>query len=403
MGIFVNSRSPANEEEYEALVSLLPGYQGPGHHEYTGVEALANSDVFTAIMMIASDLAKMDIHVKNENIIDRNHPVNKLLNRRPNPLYNAYTLKLITFANAMLTKHGYIEIVRGTDGQPQQLFGVKTSQVQLKTNGRLQYELTENGKKRIVAYENMIDYKPYTLDGINGLSMLDSLTPDLDMQKNSKSFFTNFFKQGTQAGGLLKLKNGQLSKEAREKIRQEFQKVNSGANNAGKVLVLDETMDYDKFEIDTEILKLINSSNHSTAQVAKVFGIPLHKFGIQVANMSLKDGMQDYLQSTLSRYMKGILSELEFKLLPYSNRTLDFDTETYRRIDWNSYAETVSEQYKDGAITLNEYREKIGMPPVDETYANKHRVSLNQVNAEMVDEYQKSRMDNRLREREGGE
>ena len=206
MGIFVNSRSPANEEEYEALVSLLPGYQGPGHHEYAGVEALANSDVFTAIMMIASDLAKMDIHVKNENIIDRNHPVNKLLNRRPNPLYNAYTLKLITFANAMLTKHGYIEIVRGQDGQPQQLYGVKTSQVQLKKNGRLQYELTENGQKRIVPYEDMIDYKPYTLDGVNGLSMLDSLAPDLDMQKNSKSFFTNFFKQGTQAGGLLKLK-----------------------------------------------------------------------------------------------------------------------------------------------------------------------------------------------------
>src|SRR5699024_11298517 len=58
----------------------------------------------------------------------------------------------------------------------------------------------------------------------------------------SKNFFANYFKHGTQAGGLLKLKNGQLSAEAREKMREKFQEANSGANNAGKVLVLDETM-----------------------------------------------------------------------------------------------------------------------------------------------------------------
>src|SRR5699024_11340765 len=130
---------------------------------------------------------------------------------------------------------------------------------------------------------------PYSLDVVNGLSMWDSLSPDLEMQRHSKNFFANFFKNGTQAGGLLKLKNGQLSAEAREKMREKFQEANSGANNAGKVLVLDETMDYESFEIDTEILKLINTSQHSTAQVAKVFGIPLHKFGIETSNMSLKD------------------------------------------------------------------------------------------------------------------
>lgn len=405
MGIFVNSRSPSNEEEYEALVSILPGYQGPGHHEYAGVEALNNSDIFTAVMMLASDLAKMDIHVKEENVIDRNHKVDRLLNKRPNNIYNAYTLKLVTFANAMLTKHGYIEIERDSKGQPDKLYTVKTSAVQLKKSkqGQLYYEVTINDKTREVRYEDMINYMPYSLDGVNGLSMLGSLAPDLDMQKSSKAFFSNFFRQGTQAGGLLKLKDSKLSKEAREKLRVEFQKANSGANNAGKVLVLDETMDYSKFEIDTEILKLINSSNHSTAQVAKVFGIPLHKFGINTSNMSMKDSMSDYLQTTLSRYMKGIQSEFEFKLLPNTNRTLDFDTESYRRIDWEGYSETISNQYKDGALTLDEYREKIGMPPIGEDYAKTHRVSLNMVNAEMVDEYQASRIDKRLREVEDSE
>ena len=394
MGLFFNRGYPENFEEAEYLLSTLPGFTGIGHHEYTMDAALKNSDIFTAIMMIASDLAKMDINVKYHNVHDAAHPVEMLLNKKPNPIYDGYTFKLIVFANALLTKHGYVEIVRDKNHQPKELYHLKTSELQLKKNRNTVYYLHKN--ERVIRYEDVIDYKPYSLDGVNGLSMLDSLTPDLEMQRHSKNFFANFFKNGTQAGGLLKLKNGQLSAEAREKMREKFQEANSGANNAGKVLVLDETMDYESFEIDTEILKLINTSQHSTAQVAKVFGIPLHKFGIETSNMSLKDSMADYLQSTLSTYMKGITSAFEFKLFANSQRNLEFDTETYRKVDWEAYTATVSSQYNDGVITLNEYRRKIGEPPVKADYGDKHRVSLNLVNAELVDDYQKATMDNRL-------
>ena len=352
--------------------------------------------------MIASDLAKMDILVKNNNVHDPAHPIEALLNKKPNNIYDGYTFKFIVFANALLTKHGYVEIVRDNKNQPVELYHLKTSQVELKQKDNRLYYLHKGERK--INYADVIDYKPYSLDGVDGLSMLSSLTPDLEMQKHSKMFFANFFKHGTQAGGLLKIKGVNLSKEAREKLREEFQKANSGADNAGKVLVLDDSMDFDKFEIDTEILKLINTSQHSTAQVAKVFGIPLHKFGIETSNMSLKDSMADYLQSTLSTYMKGITSIFEFKLFPRSSRTLQFDTETYRKVDWASYTETVSKQYNDGAITLNEYRRKIGEPPTTGAYGDKHRVSLNLVDAELVNEYQMKRMDNRLKSNvEGGE
>lgn len=397
MGIFYRNTVPHTEEEAEYLVSLLPGFQGiPSNYQSTE-EMLQNSDIFTAIMMIASDLAKMDIHVKKDGERVRNSGVERLLNKRPNQLYDGYTFKFIVFANALLSKHGYVEIKRDQNQQPIELHHLKTSEVQLKKtqSGELYYLHKD---KRRIEYYDIIDYKPYTLDGLNGLSMLDSLQKDIDMQKNSKTFFSGFFKNGTQSGGILKLKNGTVSKEHREKIRDEFQKANAGAANAGKVLVMDESMDYDKFEIDTEILKLINTSQHSTAQVAKVFGIPLHKFGIETTNMSLKDSMADYLQSTLSTYMKGITSAFGFKLFSYDTRELEFDTETYRKADWEAYAKTVREDFKNGVITLNEYRQKMGYSPVDAAYADKHRVSLNLVDASLATDYQMAMMDNRLKQ-----
>src|SRR5699024_12446364 len=112
-----------------------------------------------------------------------------------------------------------------------------------------------------------------------------------------------------------------------------------------------------------------------------VFVSPCHKFGIETSNLSIKDSMAQYLQSTLSTYMKGITSAFEFKLFFRSSRTLQFDTETYRKVDWSAYTETVSKQYNDGVITLNEYRRKIGEPPVDSEYGDRQRVSLNLVDA----------------------
>ena len=108
MGLFFNRGYPVDEEEAEFLLSTLPGFTGIGHHEYTYDQALANSDIFTAVMMIASDLAKMDILVKNNNVHDPAHPIESLLNKKPNNIYDGYTFKFVVFANALLTKHGYV-------------------------------------------------------------------------------------------------------------------------------------------------------------------------------------------------------------------------------------------------------------------------------------------------------
>src|SRR5699024_10436495 len=90
-------------------------------------------------------------------------------------------------------------------------------------------------------------------------------------------------------------------------------------------------------------------------------------------------------------------SIFEFKLFPRSNRTLQFDTETNRKVDWAWYSEPVNKQYNDGVIILYEYRRKIEKPPVKEDYDDKHRVSLNLVNADLVDAYQQATADNRRR------
>ena len=155
------------------------------------------------------------------------------------------------------------------------------------------------------------------------------------------------------------MKDGKLSPEARNKIKEEWQKANSGEDRAGKVLVLDSTMEYEQLEISTDVLKAINENDLSTKAIAKAFQIPLSKFGIEMNNTSLKDVNNDYLMNCLGGYMKMWTSELDFKLVTQKemyNKEFMFDTSGFRKIDWDSYVETLNSQLNNGGISLDEYR-----------------------------------------------
>lgn len=355
-------------------------------------KALQNSDIFTAITTLSKDIAKLDIRVKENGIYKEKDRIEYLLNQAPNKYYNGYQLKNIVMMSALLTGKGYIKIERNNMQQVQALYHVKTSQIKLKDdeNGYY-YEITNDGKTLRVKFEDVICIMPYSLDGINPITALDALKDDMNTQKFSKKFFANFFANGSQAGSVLTMKDGKLSPEARKKIKDEWQQANSGEDNAGKVIVLDETMKFDQLEINTDILNVINNSTASTKAIAKAFGLPLSKLGLTDPNTSLQDSLNDYLLNTLGSYMKVITAELNFKLIGTKEqytKEFVFDTTAYRTVDWKEHVELINSQLDKGGITLDEYRNQLGYEPIPDGLGANHRVDLNHINLNVADDYQ---------------
>lgn len=415
MGIFYKTEKrdlQYNEEDLQMMVSTLPGFQGSNIREYTSVDAIRHSDVFTAVTMIASDLARMPIRLMENREIDYNNRITHLLNTRPNAVYNGYIFKLVVFINALLTSHGYVEIIRDKLGLPEALVFRKTSEVQLKVSdgGYYYYEfrtITENGKmiERKINFNDMLDIKFYSLDGVNGLSLLDTLNKTIDADNNGKDFLNNFLRNGTHAGGILKMKGVLNDKKARNRAREEFHRAFSGTKQAGKVVVLDESMTFDQLEVDTEVLKLIRENKSSTREIAGVFGIPLHKFGVETTNMSITDANLDYL-STLKPYTTCVCAELNFKFndeITDDFKEFIFDTTEIRVVDEKTQAEIDKINLDSGKNNIDEIRKRDGLPPIPDGHGSIHRVDLNHVNISLVDEYQMNKSkgtDNKLK---GGE
>lgn len=399
MGIFSKAETRSRmftEEEAEVLVSMLPGFQGLDERNYVGVEAIKNSDVFTAVMMIASDIASLRLEFLEKNIKNLEAPLLAIFNTKPNPHYTGYQFKFILIANALLNGQSFAEIIRSSSGQPIALYHRPNSKITFKqdasTNFKLEYSYAETAEKvRKIEPKDILHIKFFSLDGITGVSPLISLQDDLSTQTNSKRFLSNFFKNGTQSGGLLTYKGGKLSKEARNKLRDEWQESNSGTDKAHKVLVMDETMEYKAIQIDTEILKLVNTSTYSTQQVAKVYGIPRHKFGLETSNMSLEQMNLDYLINTLSPYLESTVGEINFKLVPDKDHAVNrywFNTDNQKTIDAEKKNKIIKDQRDSGLISTDEARERIGLPPLPDGLGTKHLVSLNYTTLDMLEEYQ---------------
>lgn len=394
------------EDDLQLMVETLPGFQGTPLRSTTAVDAIKNTDVFKAVVMIASDLAKMDITVRKDGVIDKNHQYSFMLNKHPNQAHNGYKVKFAFFANALLNNNSYLEIIRD-QGAAVELRNLKPSQVTLKDDGdTIHYEVNRgDGLIDKLSYFDIIDLSFYTLDGFNGISIIDVLGQVIDTDANGKAFLNNFLKNGTHAGGILKMRGASLNKEARNKARDEFQKAMSGTRQAGKVIVLDDTMEYENLEVDTEVLKLIQNSKPSTSEVAKAFGIPLHKFGIETSSIDIGEANVDYLSNTLGQYMKAITSELDFQLFSKEESKVHsffFDTNDIKVLDPETQAKVDRELLESGLRTVDELRVMRGLPPIPGGYGSKHRVSLNQVNIELADDYQRATMDNRLKSKAGG-
>lgn len=400
MGIFYKETRTLTGEQEEALISMLPGYQGTSR-TFTSAKAIENSDVFTAVHMIASDISSLRLEKRIRGTRDNTDPIAELFNVKPNNLYNGYLFKFILVANALLNGEAFAQILRDKKGRPVELLFRPNNSVIVKmdkdTNYNLEYWVRIDAPRDLyVPPKDMLHIKFFSVDGIRGRSPLHSLKHDLNTQEDSKKFMSRFFKNGTHNGGILKMKDGKLSKEAREKLRREWDKAYAGMDSVHGTVVMDGTMEYEPIKVDTEVLKLINTSNHSTAQVGKVFGIPRHKFGLETSNMNIREMNMDYLVNTLSPYLESIVSEIEFKLLDETfggGVYYKFNTDNYKMVDAETKVKNAKIKLETGMSSINEVREEFGDEPIGDV-GNKHLVSLNLASLEMIDEYQMNKAKN---------
>lgn len=333
--------------------------------DFTGLKALKNSDIYTGVNILASDIAQSSFKHKDPSNFDDN--ILRLLNKQPNKKQSHYLFMYGVIANLVLTGNSYAVIHKGKNEEIESLEFVTPDCVNIIQNletGAYTYEVIPNYGNELWKLEphEILHFRISTVDGFVGRSPLLSLQSEVAMQTNGLNILNKFFSKGIFNGGQLKLKGGAVNNDAKKQIRQDFETVNS----SGGVMILDDTQEFVASPINTDILKLIQGNQFSTKQIAKVLGIPINRFGMELVNSA--DNVQNdiYIASTLASYEQAICDELFMKL------GLDLELDISKLIN-----DTVEDRLKnvlsgkvsgeiEKSIKINEAREYLGLEKIAE-------------------------------------
>lgn len=368
MGFLIKESKTQTRSADQAIIDIIALDSNASLVSVSGETALLQSDIFNAVRIIASDIASADIKA------DKNSKIEDILNKQANGSTTAYNFMFTLIANTLLNGNGFAEIERDKNGLVTGLRNVKSNLVTILENEdgtELGYRVIGDNETRDINSKDMIHLKAFTVnDGKKGISPLYSLKPELAMQKNGTNLLVNSFKRGITTNGILKLSKGRLNNESKKEIRESFEQANSGSSNSGSVMVLDSEEDFKQLTVDTKVLEMIQNNKYSTQQIAKVFGIPLNRFGMELVNSSDVQANDLYVSSTLNAYVNMIVQELDSKL----NTEIEISFATLLGASKDVLLlKLIEEKQGEGVLTVNEVRAFYGLSAIkdgDEVFKN---------------------------------
>lgn len=319
----------------EPYTSLGSGYTGLGYSikdnkivfnsDFVSArDALKNSDVFAVVNKLAEDMAS--VHFKTNN-----QYTSKVLTN-PSQLTNSFSFWRSMYAQMLLSGNAYALIWGDKSGRSDHLEYLRPSQVDIYKSAdgtQLTYDInfpdTEEPDMKSVPASQIIHLKGVSLDGgLIGISPLRALSKEMQLQDANKGLALGAMKNGLNITGLLKINKGLLESEEKETVRRAFEQQ---AEN-GHIVVLDDLEDYQALEVNRDISKLLSSTDWTSEQIAKVYGVPQDYLGSESEHSNIEMVAIQYAQ-TIGRYIRGVVSEFKQKL----NGEIDYDVNAISDID----------------------------------------------------------------------
>lgn len=334
--------------------------------------SLAISAVYACVNLIARNLATLPLSVYKASgeasVKNSTHPLHWLLHDQPNPAMTSFDWRCATFANDLLWGNAFTWIQRDVTGKPMALYPLRSDRMTVEVGGAdVQYVYRTGSRQVSYDASEIIHHKHFTLDGVMGISPIEQARRTLQMSQAVEQFGTALFQNGARPSGVLS-HPGQLSAEAAQKLRENFDRVYSGPDKAGKLIVLEEGLAYSQISINPVDAQFLESRKFSISEVCRIFGVPEALVG-QIDRPtygSLADMKDHFLTFTLLPIIKSFEQSLNAKVFGAGSQhyaKLNFDG--FLRADQKTRFEAYKLGREMGVYSVNDIRRLEEMSDVD--------------------------------------
>lgn len=254
-----------------------------------------NSDIYSAITQISSDVASTPINATNQ-------VVGKNLNYQ---FVNTVMIQTLMYGNCYVLPNENFKLVDNS-----------SIEIQIDDNNNVTYLITDNdtNETRTYSSKEVLHFRinPSDSNGLQGISPLVSLRETLAIQDNANKVLNKFYSQGIHGSLVLNMKT-KLNKDQKDEVRDKF--VESMNNNLGAIIT-DSSMDINTLNnnFDGDILKVIQNTDYLSKQVAKAFSVPNYVLGVEDNHSNQEQVQNAYNSALINIYEPIIESELNSKL-----------------------------------------------------------------------------------------
>lgn len=343
---------------------------------------LGLSPVWSAIRYISEGVAMLPLDVYRRtpdgNVKNQNHALQYLLSERPHQHYSKFDFLSALIANACLGD-GFARI-HFSGGTPYALEHIPREivTVELLPSGNMVYHVWGNPAPTDVtsgmtivatlqAYE-VIHIKGVSFNGMKGERLTLTHKDGFVAALSAQSYTKNFFEKGAAVSGALVYPNA-LSKEQAERAQSKFAQDHAGADNAGRVMVLDAGVKFEKFSLGPQEAALVDFRNLSVEDCSRIFKIPLHMLSSldQSTYSNIEQQENDFYTHCLPTWTQKIEQEFNYKLFNRIEREkkrafVQFDYTFVRMGDSQSTAQLIASTIQNGIMTQNEWRQRLNLP-----------------------------------------
>ena len=171
----------------------------------------------------------------------------------------------------------------------------------------------------------VIHLKADSKDGVNGISVLSRASETVQSARMAQQYEGRFYSQNARPSGVLTV-SVPLEKEAKDVIRQEWNKIHSGVDNAFRIAVLDHGMEFKPISVSNAEAQFVENKSISVEDIARFFGVPLYKLGAgKQSYASNEQNGIEYVVGTLHPTVSQYEQEHTYKLM--------FDSELRRGLE----------------------------------------------------------------------
>jgi len=363
-------RSPFGNYWFEPV-----GTRSMAGMQVTPDSAMRVSAVYACVRELSQSFAVLPVEFYRQQGRKRvkvtNHPLYKLLRKRPNRWQNAYEWREMLQGHIALRGNAYNYVSANSRGEIKELIPLHPDRVKIaiKSDGDYGYEYTERGgQKTTYAREEIWHIKGLAPDiyrGYNPIELArDSVGTALAAQEYGARFFANDAKP---TGGWIEHPGSFKTPEAKKQFRDSWQQMQSGFNR-GKTAILEGGMKYHDIGISNVDAQFLETKKFGIEDIARMFGVPPHRIGHleRSTNNNIEHQGLEYVTYTMMPIAERWEASIEAELL-FDDDEIEIEFNFSRLLRGDSKSR--GSYYKDGILTgwmtRNEAREMENLNPID--------------------------------------